>query len=338
MPKIVWTIVGLALLTGCDGQPGRSGDPPATAKPLTVYSGRNERLVQPILDRFTQRSGIPIRVRYGSTSELAATLMEEGHGTPAALFISQDGAALGALSRAGLLRPLPADLLEQVPPQFRSGGGDWVGLSGRARVVVYNVTRIDPADLPQSLTDVANPRFKGRFGIAPSNASFQAHLAAFRALNGAESVAALLDGLVRNAPQRYPKNSPIVQAVIAGEIDWGLVNHYYLWRALREDPDAPARNFFMPADDGSSFVNLAGAGLLREDSRSVELLRFLLSDEAQHYFAEETFEYPLVAGVDPAVALPPLSEVSISQMDYGRLAENLETVLQQISDSGLLQF
>jgi iron(III) transport system substrate-binding protein len=264
--------------------------------------------------------------------------MEEGHGTPAALFISQDGAALGALSRTGLLRPLPADLLEQVPPQFRSARGDWVGLSGRARVVVYNVTRIEPADLPQSLTDVANPRFKGRFGIAPSNASFQAHLAAFRALNGAESFAALLDGLVRNAPQRYPKNSPIVQAVIAGEIDWGLVNHYYLWRALQEDPDAPARNFFMPADDGSSFVNLAGAGLLREDSRSVELLRFLLSDEAQHYFAEETFEYPLVAGVDPAVALPPLSEVSTSQMDYGRLAENLETVLQQISDSGLLQF
>jgi iron(III) transport system substrate-binding protein len=305
---------------------------------LTIYCGRNERLIQPILDRFTQRSGIPIRVRYGSTSELAATLMEEDRGTPAALFIAQDAAALGALSRAGLFRPLPSELLQDVPPQFRSAGGDWVGLSGRARVIVYNVTRVEPTDLPQSLTDATDPRFKGRFGIAPSNASFQAQLAAFRSINGPERFAELLDGLVRNEPHRYAKNSPIVQAVIAGEIDWGLVNHYYLWRALQEDPDAPARNFFMPADDGSSFVNLAGAGMLREDPRSVELLHFLLSDEAQRYFAEQTFEYPLAAGVEPAVALPPLGEVTTSNMDYGRLAENLDTVLRQISDSGLLQF
>jgi len=152
VPKLAWTIVGLALLTGCGGQPGESGGPSATAEPLTIYCGRNERLIQPILDRFTRRSGIPIRVRYGSTSELAATLMEEDRGTPAALFIAQDAAALGALSRAGLFRSLPSEVLEQVPSQFRSAGGDWVGLSGRARVIVYNVTRVEPADLPQSLT------------------------------------------------------------------------------------------------------------------------------------------------------------------------------------------
>ena len=305
---------------------------------MTVYSGRNERLIGPLLDRFTERTGIEVRTRYGSTSELTATLLEEGTNTPAHLFVSQDAAALGALSRGGLLRKLPDELQGRIPGRFRSIHGDWVGLSGRARVVVYNTERVRPEELPQRLEDVTDERYRGRFGLAPSNASFQAHMAMFLTVNGEPDLEELLRGLVANAPMRYPKNSPIVEAVIAGEIDWGLVNHYYLWRALQEHPAAPAKNFFMPAGAASGFVNLAGAGLMRESPEALELMRFLLSDEAQRYFADETYEYPLVPGIEPAVDLPPLEQLVDPRVDYRDVATALERALVLIQDSGLIGF
>jgi len=307
-----------------------------TNQPLVVYAGRNEKLIGPILGEFTRRTGIAIDVRYGSTSELAATLLEEGRHTPADLFVSQDAAALGALSESGQFRALPAATLGRVSERFRSPNGDWIGLSGRARVVVYNTGRIKSDELPQSLDEVVEERFHGRWGVAPTNASFQAHMALVAALDGDEALAGLLTGMVAAEPNRYAKNTPIVAAVIAGEIDWGLVNHYYLWRALQENPDAPAKNFFMPSGDASSFINLAGVGVLSDRSAAFALVEFLVSDEAQTYFAEETFEYPLVPGVPASVELPPLSAMATPKIDYGAVSAALEDALEQITESGLI--
>lgn len=334
--RLVLLLAVLVAAASCSGDGERDASP--ASKSLTVYSGRNERLIGPLLERFGAGSGIEVKVRYGGTSELTATLLEEGARTPADLFISQDAAALGALGRAGLLRELPDDLLERVPPRFRSSRGRWIGLSGRARVVVYNTERVDPGDLPQTLDEIVDSRYRGRFGLAPSNASFQAHMALYAALNGEAKLAELLDGIVANQPLRYPKNMPIVEAVIAGEIDWGLVNHYYLWRALREEPDAPARNFFMPAGDASSFINMAGAGVLSDRADALALLRFLAGDEAQRYFAEETYEYPLAAGASPSVDLPPLGQLATPDVDYGDVSEALERALPLIHESGLMQY
>jgi iron(III) transport system substrate-binding protein len=309
---------------------------PASAGSLTLYCGRAESLVGPLLERFEHETGIEVKVRYAGTPELAATLLEEGDRTPADAFLSQDAAALGALSRASRLRPLEARLLDLVAPEFRSQHGDWVGVSGRARVVVYGTERMNEADVPKDLQQVLDPRYRGRFGIAPANASFQAHLAALRAVAGAEALERWLEGLVANEPRRYANNRAIVDAVIAGEIDFGLVNHYYLWQALREQPDAPARNFFMPGGDVSSFVNVAGVGLLSDEPAGARLIEYLLGEEGQRYFAEETFEYPLVAGMPAAVDLPPLGELSLARVDFGTLSENLEPTLQAIERSGLL--
>jgi iron(III) transport system substrate-binding protein len=236
------------------------------------------------------------------------------------------------------LRPLAgtAGLLDRVAPEFRSDRGDWVGVSGRARVVVYGTERMRVEDLPQDLQQVLDPRYRGRFGIAPANASFQAHLAALRAVAGAEALERWLEGLVANEPRRYANNRAIVDAVIAGEIDFGLVNHYYLWQALRDQPEAPARNFFMPGGDVSSFVNVAGVGLLSDEPAGLRLIEYLLSEEGQRYFAEETFEYPLVAGIPAAVDLPPLEQLSLARVDFGALSENLEPTLRAIETSGLL--
>ena len=304
---------------------------------ITVYSGRSEKLIGPLFDRFSASTGIEIKVRYADTSQLTATLLEEAQRTPAELFVAQDAAALGALSSAGLLSHIPPDALEPIPARFRSPSGDWVGLSGRARVVVYNVERIREDELPRSLAETADPRFRGRFGVAPGNASFQAHMAAYLALNGEAALEQLLQGMAANEPRVYPKNSPIVEAVINGEIDWGLVNHYYLLRALAEDPEAPAKNYVMPEADGSAFVNISGVGLLHETPLALELLRFLVSDDAQRYFSEETLEYPLVAGIGSPDVLPGGDGPS-PQIDFGEVSRALERTLELIQASGLTRF
>ncbi len=321
-----------APLAGCRAAP----EAPAERPELVVYSGRNESLVGPLFERLGQSLEVEVRVRYGGTAELAATLMEEGDATPAHLFLSQDAAALGALSAAGLLTVLPDEILTAVAPEFRSESGDWVGLSGRVRCVVYNTARTTPEALPQSLEAVTEPRFRGRFGIAPTNASLQAHLAVYRIVAGREALERLLAGLVSNEPSRYPGNSAIVEAVIAGEIDWGLVNHYYLLRALTENPAAPAANYFMPEGEVSSFVNLAGIGVLRPSEPALALVRELLAPPAQGYFADQTFEYPLLSGVSPAAGLPPLAGLQARQIPFDRVAGVLEETLQLIAASGLL--
>lgn len=343
--KIVLSLVSilgvLAAFSACTEAPpegeGGDGGEMEEARTVTVYSGRNESLIGPILERFEETSGIEVEVRYGETAEMAATLMEEGEGSPAYVFISQDAAALGAVADAGLLAPLPETIMSRIPSRFADAQDRWVGLSGRARTVVYNTERITPDELPQSLSEVTDPKYRGTFGVAPLNGSLQAHLSVYRVVNGPEALQELLAGMVANEPTDYPKNSAIVEAVIRGEVDWGLVNHYYLWRALDEQPDAPAANFYMPGGDASGFVNVAGVGMLRDVEASRELIAFLLSDEAQEYFARETFEYPLVESVPTAEGLKPLAELDSPDVDFGRVSDELEETIAAIQSSGLVR-
>lgn len=337
MRLIVAAWAALFLLACAAEQPAPTTTEPASATEITLYSGRNEKLIQPLIDRFQQETGTRVNVRYGETSELAATLLEEGDRSPADLFLSQDAAALGAVQAAGLFQPLPADLLARVPERFRSAEGRWIGVSGRARTVVYNPSKLQPAQLPQSLRSTTEPRWKGRFGIAPTNASFQAHMAVYSVVNGKEALQTLLAGIAANDPKRYPNNGSVVRAVADGEIDWGLVNHYYAFQLKRESPELPVENFFMPEGEVSSFVNLAGAGVVRAEGAGIDLLRYMLNDESQRYFAEQTSEYPLVEGVPAAAELTPLSEVRSPNVDFAQAATALPETLELINQSGLIQ-
>lgn len=332
-------LLALGPIAGCgSGESDGAPEAETPAGPIALYSGRSEELVGPLLERFTQATGIEVGARYGDTAELAATLMEEGDRTPADLFLAQDGAALGALSRAHLLRRLPDEVLDRVPAALRSPGDDWVGVSGRARVVVYNTSAVVLDELPKTLEEVADARYRGRFGIAPANASLQAQLAAYAALEGLDALDRLLAGIAANEPRIYPKNGPIVDAVLAGEIDWGLVNHYYLWRALQENPDAPGRNFYMPGGGAASFVNVAGVGLVGSDDTGLALVEYLLADDAQRYFAEETFELPLVRGIEPPAGLPAIEGLEAAEVDWAELGAMLEPTLERIHTSGLARF
>src|SRR5688572_8611194 len=140
---------------------------------LVVYSGRSEELVRPIIERFAEETGVDVRVQYAGTAELAATLLEEGSNTPADVFFAQDAGALGAVAREGMFATLPDDILELVEPRFRSPDGLWIGISGRARVVVYNRETVSEEDIPESILDFTDPQWEGRLGWAPTNASLQ---------------------------------------------------------------------------------------------------------------------------------------------------------------------
>ena len=311
----------------------------AFAQTLTVYSGRNEAFIEPVVERFEAETGMDVEVRYGETAELVATILEEGPNTPADVFLAQDAGALGALADAGFFQPLPQNISEEVEPRFRSPEGLWVGVTGRARVLVYNTENVTEDELPNSVFELTDPRWQGRVGWAPTNGSFQSFVTAMRVLEGEERTREWLEGMIANGVQEYPNNSSQVEAAARGEIDLGLVNHYYLYRFLEEQgEDFTARNHHLTDADIGSLVNVAGAGVLASSDNTDAanaLVAFLLSPEAQTHFAEEVFEYPLVTGTETSLSLPPLSELQTPDLNLSDL-DDLEGTLRLLQEVGAL--
>jgi iron(III) transport system substrate-binding protein len=315
------------VITACGS--GGSGDL------LIVYSGRSEELVQPLIDQFTESTGIEVEVRYAGSTDLAATLLQEGDSTEADVFFAQDPASLGSV--AGLLTELPQSVLNSVDPRFADRNGRWVGTSGRVRTFIYNTGTSN--DLPQTIDDVTDPSWFGEVGVAPTNGSFLAFVSAMILERGEEGTLRWLKSLAANDPQDYPKNTPIVAAADAGEIEGGLVNHYYLLRLRAEGEGNSSENWFIPAGDVGTLVMPAGAGILSgtdvpEAAR--QFVEFLLSETAQTYFATETFEFPLIPGVQPAEGLPALEDLNTPDIDLSQLADVLDDATRLVSEAGLV--
>ncbi len=306
---------------------------------LVIYSGRSEELIGPIIKQFEAETGVDVQTRYGDTAELAATILEEGANSPADLFFAQDPGALGALANEGRFQALPEQLLNRVPERFRSPDGDWVGTSGRARVVAYNTDALSEGDLPASIFDFTDPKWKGRIGWAPTNGSFQAFVTALRVTEGEDRARAWLEGIQANDPFVYPDNSTTLEAVASGEAEVGFVNHYYLFRALEEQgQDFGARNYYLPGGDPGALVIVAGTGVLDSAANpqaAQSFIRFMLSEEAQQYFADKTFEYPLIEGVKPVEGLKPLSEIQTPDVNLGDL-NDLQGTLDLLRETGVL--
>ena len=320
-------VVGAMAITACGS--GGSGDL------LTVYSGRSEELVQPLIDQFAESTGIEVEVRYAGSTDLAATLLQEGDSTEADVFFAQDPASLGSV--ADLLTELPQSVLDSVDPRFADRNGRWVGTSGRVRTFIYNTGTSN--DLPLTIDDVTNPSWFGEVGVAPTNGSFLAFVSAMILERGEEETLQWLKSLAANEPQDYPKNTPIVAAADSGEIEGGLVNHYYLLRLRAEGEGSNSENWFIPAGDVGTLVMPAGAGILSgtdvpEAAR--QFVEFLLSETAQTYFATETFEFPLIPGVQPAGGLPALEDLNTPDIDLSQLADVLDDATRLVSEAGLV--
>ena len=341
---LLLTFYGLAACTSSDPAPTTGPTPTAQVveverEPgdLTLYVGRSESLVGPIIEQFGKATGINVKVKYAGTSELAATLQEEGDRSPADVFFAQDPGGLGAVE--DMFVRVPDSTLNLVPEWARSPDGKWVGISGRARTVVYNPETMTDADLPDDVWDFVDPEWKGRIGWAPTNASFQTMVTAMRVLWGEDKTREWLEGVQANDPTIYPKNTPQVAAVAAGEIDVGLVNHYYLFRFLAEEGDSfPARNYHPRAGGPGAVVMVAGAGILSsgENRENAErFLEFMLSQVAQQYFAGQTFEYPLVEGVTTDRLLVPFDEINQPSVPLKDLAD-LEGTVKLLQETGVL--
>ena len=304
---------------------------------LVVYSGRSESLVNNIIQQFGEVTGIEVEVKYANTAQLAATLLEEGGNSPADVFFAQDPGGLGAVEAQ--LATLPGSVLEQAPEWARSPQGKWVGISGRARTVVYNTDKLTEADLPDDMFGFTDPVWKDRIGWAPTNASFQTMVTAMRTEWGEERTNEWLEGIQANNPKVYPKNTPQVAAAAAGEIDVGFVNHYYLFRFLAEEgEDFPARNYHPRSGGPGSIVMVSGAGILASAENAENARRFLefmLSPVAQQYFAGQTFEYPLVEGVKTQRVLVPLADIVKPELTAGDLVD-LKGTQSLLQDAGVL--
>lgn len=331
MHRLVVVLAALTLLaSACSSDDGAS---------LVVYSGRSEDLVQPLIDRFEEETGIDVTVRYAGSADLAATILEEGDSSPADVFFAQDPASLGSVALAGLLEPLPSELLDRVPERFTDTDGQWLGVSGRARVVVYDTTVVDPASFPETEDGFIEPTWSGRVGIAPTNGSFLAFVAAKILIDGENATRAWLEGMAANDAPTYPKNSAIVTAVNGGQLESGLVNHYYLLRSLAEDPSVPGANHGFDVATAGSLVMPAGAGILASTGNrdaAISFIEFLVSTGAQQYFADETFEYPLIAGVAADDRLPPLDSIPTPAIDLSQLATTIDTATDLVAEAGLL--
>lgn len=335
MPKIVLTL--FVLLAAAVGIAACGGDDESDA--LVVYSGRNEELVGELLERYQSDTGAELEIRYGDSSDLAATLLEEGDNTPADVFLSQDAGALGAVEDEGLLAPLPPALLDEVDEQFRSEEGRWVGLTGRSRVIAYDERELKPDDLPRSVFDIPREEWKGRVGWAPTNPSFESFVTAMRKLEGEDAARRWLEDMVANDTKAFTNNIAVRDAIANGEIDIGLINHYYVAEAVAaEGEDYPVGVFSPPNGDVGALINVSGAGVLQASEKQEEARKFveyLLSRPAQEYFADVTKEYPLAAGVRPDPALAPLDEIEAPEIDLADLAGLQETV-KLLQETGAL--
>lgn len=323
---------------GCgEGEPSSSGEP-AKTDAITLYTGRNTELVGPLIEQFTEDTGIDVEVREGGSAELAAQLLTEGPASPADVFLSQDAGALGALSKADLLMELPADVLDRVPEGFRAGDGTWVGTSGRARVFVVNPELVE--NPPTSIDDLLDPSYEGQLGFAPSNASFQAFVTGLRVLRGEDGAQEWLEAFAAQDPVPFENNVAVRDAVDRGDVAVGLANHYYLYELIAEvgENEVTAQNQFVGGGDPGGLVNVAGVGILKSSEHRDDALAFveyLVGPEGQQFFADETFEYPLVADVDAADGLPPLESLDPPQVDLSDL-DSLERTQELLAETGLL--
>lgn len=321
------------LLSGCSSSTEQEGSPTE----LTIYSGRSEEFIAPFFAEWEKKSGIALKIRYADSAELAAQIREEGPNSPADVFLAQDAGSLGAVSLAGLFTTLGDDVGTEIQPQYIAADRSWVGVTGRARVFAYNPQLL--TDLPRSITDLANPIYKSKLGIAPTNASFQAFATALINAKGEDFTQRWLESLVKNDVQIFAKNSAIVEAIDSGKISIGLVNHYYTWEVAQGLGRAiNAENGFFSSGDLGNMVNVSGAGILKSSKKyaaAEDLINYLTSQVVQSKFVAETHEYSLIADQISPAGLPSLSQIGAPSVDLESLA-NIQKTQELLIKVGLL--
>jgi iron(III) transport system substrate-binding protein len=306
---------------------------------LLIYNAQHESLTKEWIDAFTKETGIKVTYRQGGDTELGNQLIAEGDRSPADVFLTENSPAMAAVEKAGLFADLDADTLNQVPAPYRPATGKWTGVAARSTVFVYNTSRLQPDQLPKSMTDLQTPAWKGRWGGAPAKADFQAIVSAYLQLKGEAATAQWLAGMKSNA-KIYNDNIATMKAVNAGEVDGGIIYHYYWFRdqaSTKEGSGNTALHYFKNQDPGA-FVSLSGGGVLQSSKKRNEaqqFIKFVTSEAGQQVLENGTsFEYPVASGVPANSALPPLDSLQAPAVNPSTL--DAAKVTDLMTKAGLL--
>ena len=312
----------------------------AAAKPeLTLYSAQHEDLMKLMVEDFTKTTGIKVNMRNGDDSELGAQLVQEGAASPADVFVTENSPAMTNVASKGLFAKVEDGTLAQVPAQFAPASKDWVGFAGRSTVFVHNEAELKAGDLPASLMDLSQPQWKGKVGISPGGADFQAIVSAVLALKGEAATVAWLKGLKENA-KAYQGNGAVLKAVNAGEVSSGVIYHYY-WAKDQAESGANSKNVtqkYFGNQDPGAFLSISGAGVLKSSKHPAEaqqLVKYLNGPAGQKVLADsKALEYPIGNGAKANQALKPLSELSPPPVDVATL--NGPKVVEMMTAAGFL--
>ncbi len=334
-------VFAAVVLVGCgfstEDNGGGSNEPETEG--ITLYSGRIPAAIGPAVDSYEAKADRDVQVRFAETADLAATLVEEGDASPADVFFAQEPGAIAAVAEAGLLSKLPQDIVDRVPPRFRDPEGRWVGVTGRARVIAYNRDIVKESELPPSPFGLTDPQWKDRVGWSPASSSMQEYVTALRARYGDDRTKQWLEEMVDNGTVSFPDNVTIRDAIANGEIDVGLINHYYVAQAIGEEgPDYPVAVYFPPGGLGSLML-LTSVGVLESSDRKPEAFAFvrsLLSDRSQAFFTSSSKEYPLARGAKPDPSLSvPIAKIPVSDSSLVDLKE-IQATIDLMKEAGAL--
>ena len=312
-------LAGAAMIAGA-ARPAR-----AAGAPLALYNGQHRPPVEALIAAFTAATGIEVTVRHGSSAQLASQLIEEGQHSPADLFWSEESPSLFALAEKGLLAPLAATTLSQVPADYSAKDGTWIGATARCRVVVYNKAAVDPASLPASVLDFASAAYADKVAFAPASGAFQQQIMAVMILKGRDTALAWLKGL-RQYGRVYNSDSAAVEAVESGDIPIALSNNYY-WHALAREigpDDVQSAIHNIGHGDPGTLITVSGAGVLKTAGNAEAAQRFvafMVSAEGQAAIVGAIAEYPLRPGVVSPFPLTPFDQLDPAPVTPNQLGD-----------------
>ena len=335
---LVALVFGVAAC-GTSGTPTDAGKSASEKPALTLYNAQHEDLMALMVADFTKTTGIKVNMRNGEDFELGNQIVQEGKASPADVFVTENSPAMTLVDSKSLFSKVDSATLAQVPAQFAPADKDWVGFAARSTVFVYNPAQLKAADVPASIMDLAKPAWKGKVGISPAGADFQAIVSAVLALKGEPATVAWLKGLKANA-KVYAGNSAVMKAVNAGEVSSGVIYHYY-WHKDQAESGANSKNVkqvYFGNQDPGAFLSTSGAGVLKSSkhqSEAQQLVRYLNGAAGQKVLADsKALEYPIGNGAKASPVLKPLSELSPPKINVGTL--NGPKVVELMQQAGLL--
>ncbi|MFJ5377599.1 iron ABC transporter substrate-binding protein [Pectobacterium sp. CHL-2024] len=306
---------------------------------IVIYNAQHENLVKSWVDGFTKETGIKVTLRNGSDTELGNQLVQEGKSSPADVFLTENSPSMVLVDNANLFAPLDNATLAQVPSDYRPSHGRWIGIAARSTVFVYNPTKFTDAQLPKSLADLAKPEWKGRWAASPSGADFQAIVSAYLELKGEQATQAWLKGMKENFTA-YKGNSTVMKAVNAGQIDSGVIYHYYRFvdQAKTGENSNNTKLYYFKHKDPGAFVSISGGGVLASSKHAKDaqaFIKWITGKSGQEVLrTNDAFEYAVGVNAASNDKLVPLKDLDAPKVDAAKL--NSKKVVDMMTQAGLL--